>query len=107
MNPTAPLAGRREFLHWVEAGLGGAALALLMGRSAGAAGIPGEAQDPPPHHAPKAKRAIHLCLCGGFSQVDTFDYKPALIRLHGKSLASDQRPDVFFGKVGLLRRPDW
>jgi hypothetical protein len=72
-----------------------------------AAPVPGEAADPPPHHAPKANRAIHFFLCGGLSQVDSFDYKPALDRLHGKSLAADERPDVFFGQVGLLRKPDW
>ncbi|MDB4587437.1 DUF1501 domain-containing protein, partial [Akkermansiaceae bacterium] len=36
---------------------------------------------------PKAKRVIHLCLCGGVSQVDTFDYKPKLAEMHGKSLS--------------------
>jgi hypothetical protein len=41
------------------------------------------------------------------SQVDSFDYKPGLIARHGKSLESRERPDVFFGQVGLLRKPDW
>jgi hypothetical protein len=41
------------------------------------------------------------------SQVDTFDYKPGLLKAHGQSLQSSERPDVFFGKVGLLRQPDW
>jgi hypothetical protein len=41
------------------------------------------------------------------SQVDTFDYKPGLIRAHGQSLQSSERPDVFFGQVGRLRQPDW
>ncbi len=41
------------------------------------------------------------------SHVDTFDYKPELVRLHGKSLSTDEKPDVFFGQVGLLRAPDW
>src|SRR5204862_7652409 len=72
-----------------------------------AAPVPGEAADLPPHHLPKAKRAIHIFLCGGLSQVDSFDYKPELEKLHGKSLTADERPDVFFGQVGLLRRPDW
>src|SRR5207302_1519989 len=40
-------------------------------------------------------------------QVDTFDYKPALARLHGRSLNAAERPDVFFGQVGLLRQSDW
>lgn len=72
-----------------------------------AAPTPGQADDPPPHHPAKVKRAIHICACGGVSQVDTFDYKPELERLHGKSLVSEERPDVFFGKIGLLRKSDW
>jgi hypothetical protein len=100
---------RREFLSWVTQGLGGAAMASLMLRDGTlrAASIPGEARDLPPHHAPKAKRAIHICCCGAMSHLDTFDYKPELVRLHGKSLKTDERPDVFFGQVGLLRAPDW
>jgi len=50
---------------------------------------------------------IHITLCGGLSQVDTFDHKPDLERLHGMPLSSKERPDVFFGKVGLLRKSDW
>lgn len=103
------MLNRRGFLSWVNSGLGGAALAGLLSRDGlvhGAA-VPGEAGDPPPHHPPKARRALHICLCGGLSQVDSFDYKPTLERLHGRSLASSERPDVFFGQVGLLRQSDW
>ena len=60
-----------------------------------------------PHHPSKAKRVIHVVACGGVSQIDSFDYKPKLTKLHGKSLDSKERPDVFFGKVGLLRKNDW
>jgi hypothetical protein len=104
-----PLLTRRNLLSWPAFGLGGAALlSLLSGdQFLHAAPVPSEAADPPPHHPAKAKRAIHIFLCGGLSQVDSFDYKPELDRLHGKSLTADERPDVFFGQVGLLRRPDW
>jgi hypothetical protein len=103
------LLNRRELLSWPAYGLGGAALFWLLAETGlvhGAA-VRGDAADPPPHHPPRAKRAIHIFLCGGLSQVDSFDYKPELDRLHGKSLTADERPDVFFGQVGLLRRPDW
>lgn len=60
-----------------------------------------------PHHAPKAKRAIQISLVGGMSHIDSFDYKPALAKRHGKPLGGDAKPDVFFGQVGLLRKPDW
>ena len=38
-----------------------------------------------PHFEPKAKRVIFLCMRGGPSHVDTFDYKPALKEHEGKS----------------------
>ncbi len=100
---------RREFLSWVGNGLSSAAMASLMLRDSTlrAAPVPGESSPPCPHIAPKAIRAIHICLVGALSQVDSFDYKPGLIKAHGQSLQSDERPDVFFGQVGLLRQPDW
>jgi hypothetical protein len=98
---------RRSFLHWTAHGLGGVALAALLAQDGKLGAAPGEASDPPPHHPPKARRAIHICLCGALSQIDSFDYKPALARLHGRSLQSAERPDVFFGQVGLLRQSDW
>lgn len=100
---------RRRFLSWASRGLGSVALTglLLKDGVARAATGPGEAEDPPPHHPPRALRAIQICLCGAMSQVDTFDHKPALARYHGSPLPSDSRPDVFFGKVGLLRQSDW
>src|SRR4051794_34655329 len=99
---------RREFFSWARHGLGGAALASLMLRDGLLrADVPGEADPPCPHFAPKATRAVHICLVGALSQVDSFDYKPGLIAAHGKALHSGERPDVFFGQVGLLRKPDW
>ncbi|HEV3004152.1 MAG TPA: DUF1501 domain-containing protein [Pirellulales bacterium] len=99
---------RRDFLSWVRGGLGAAALyTLLAGRRAGAAGVPGEADDAPPHFAAQANRAIHIFLCGGLSHVDSFDYRPELANRHGQPLPSGEKPDVFFGQVGLLRANDW
>ncbi len=98
---------RRQFLHWTTHGLGGASLAALLAQDGKLDATPGEGSDAPPHHSPKARRAIHICLCGALSQVDSFDYKPELARLHGRSLQSSERPDVFFGQVGLLRQSDW
>ena len=39
-----------------------------------------------PHFAAKAKHIIHVYLNGGPSQVDTWDYKPALAKYDGKKL---------------------
>ncbi|NRA95438.1 MAG: DUF1501 domain-containing protein [Planctomycetes bacterium] len=60
---------------------------------AGAAGVvaglpPWATRNPPsvPHFAPRARRVVYLFQSGGPSQVDLFDYKPGLARLHGKDL---------------------
>ena len=103
-----PPCDRRDFLSFAVNGIGAVAAASLLGgkSNAAAASVPGEAGDPPPHHPPRALRVVHFVLCGGLSQVDSFDYKPALEQFHGKSLGGE-RPDVFFGQVGLLRKNDW
>jgi hypothetical protein len=44
----------------------------------------------PLHFAPKAKRVIFLCMAGGPSHLETFDYKPKLAELSGKPM-----PDSF------------
>lgn len=100
---------RRSFLDWARTGIGGTALLSLLMRDkvVDAAHVPSEAHDPPPHHSVQAKRVLQIVACGGVSQVDSFDYKPELEKHHGKPLVTEERPDVFFGKVGLLRQSDW
>ncbi len=44
-----------------------------------------------PHFAPKAKRVIFLHQSGGPSQLDTWDYKPQLEKLHGTELPDSVR----------------
>lgn len=101
MNETTSSLPRRDFLNWGVSGLGATALAALLQKDGAAADgtLPG--------FAAKAKRAIHICLIGGMSHVDSFDYKPELTKLHGKSLQTDEKPDIFFGKVGQLRKEDF
>src|SRR5262245_57520822 len=87
---------RRDFFHWSVSGLGSVAAASLLWRQGLLeAATPREEPAPgaplAPHHAPKAKRVIHLCLCGGLSHVDSFDYKPKLFQMHGKSLLSEEK----------------
>ncbi len=95
---------RRRFLETFSTGLGGIALASLLARESSAAPVPGEAADRPPHHPPKARRAIQIFLQGGLSQVDSFDYKPQLEKLHGKSVPGKEKPVAFMGHVGLLHK---
>ena len=95
---------RRSFLEFSSTGLASAAVLSLLGRESSAkAGT----RTSPFRVTAKAKRAIHICLVGGLSQVDSFDYKPELERLHGQSLSDDAKPQTFFGQTGLLRKSEW
>src|SRR5204862_3317795 len=84
MNPIDKrklLFTRRELLGRSSLGLGGAALASLLGRDLLAAGE-GERRLLP-HFAPKAKRVIYLFMNGAPTHVDLFDWKPKLKEMHG------------------------
>jgi hypothetical protein len=96
---------RRDLFHWGIQGLGATALLSMLKQD----GLVKAAQVQPDYftHEPIAKRAIHICLVGGMSHVDSYDYKPELQKMHGKSLKYDKKPDIFFGRVGLLRKNDW
>lgn len=81
---------RRNFLKGSFMGLGGLALGSLF--SCGSSGkTSGPAFDPrnplaarPPHFAPKARSVIYLHMAGAPSQLELFDYKPALAKLDGE-----------------------
>ena len=90
---------RRTFLGKAAYGLGGIALASLLNRAPAFAGGSAAASAQAralqttgrwngvvnPTHVPvRAKRVIHLCMAGGPSHLETFDYKPVLKELHGK-----------------------
>lgn len=102
---TAAQTSRRGFLDFTVGGLGGAALWTLMRADRSQAST--ATTTPGPHLAPKAKRAIHICLIGGLSQVDSFDYKPRLAQLHEKPIPGSVKPDTFFGSAGLMRQSEW
>jgi hypothetical protein len=84
---------RRDLLHRCGMGFGALALADLMGQAGLLAPAPAAAGSPldplapkKPHFPAKAKRVIHLFMNGGPSHVDTFDPKPKLTELAGKTL---------------------
>ena len=105
MNDLGTL-NRREFFNWGIRGIGATAFASLLARDTTArATALGQATFP--NFAPRAKRAIHISLVGGMSHIDSYDYKPGLDKAHGKPLGSSEKPDIFFGQVGLLRRSDF
>jgi hypothetical protein len=59
----------------------------------------------PTHHPAKAQRLILIFLSGGFSHVDTFDYKPALNRHHGQPVPSFGLRSEESANRPLLRSP--
>ena len=90
-----PLLSRRHFLGNTAGGIGGLALAWLMN----------EEQSRAATHIPaKAKRIVQIFSCGGVSHIDTFDYKPELAKLHGKTLEGKGENLGFFGQPGRVMK---
>src|SRR5258708_6931176 len=85
---SAPSPSRRDFLWHSGGGLGGIALAWLLGREGALAGTPTPRAglNGGLHHKARVRRIIQLFMNGGVSQMDTFDYKPELIKKHGEKV---------------------
>ncbi|HKS37356.1 MAG TPA: DUF1501 domain-containing protein [Verrucomicrobiae bacterium] len=103
----ARLVTRRWFFRQCGVGLGSVALASLLGaeKAVGAAAA-GAAIDPlaprRPHFKPKARRVIYLFMGGAPSQLDLFDYKPALAKFNGKPIPAE----VVMGQKYAFIKPD-
>lgn len=83
---------RREFLWQSGAGFGAVALSSLLGGNFFDKRAPGveperSASVKEPHFAARAKSVIFLFMYGGPSHIDTFDYKPNMVGMDGKSVA--------------------
>ena len=79
-----PSLNRRELLFHASSGLSGIALAQVLARDGLLAGSNRDDGLIGLHHPAKAKRVIQLFMNGGASQMDLFDYKPELEKLHGQ-----------------------
>jgi hypothetical protein len=82
---------RRRFLQSAGMGFGWLAAIDMLHRTGAAAEAGSTLAPKPPHFPPTAKRVISLFMQGGPSQVDTYDPKPLLAKLHG------QHPPESFG----------
>ncbi|MBY0507774.1 MAG: DUF1501 domain-containing protein [Bryobacteraceae bacterium] len=91
-------ASRRSVL----ASFGGLALSHLLTREAQAA-----THDPAPHHPAKAKRVVQLYMSGAASQIDTFDYKPELIKRNGRKFDPDGKVELFQSDPGPIMASPW
>ncbi|MEZ5355929.1 MAG: DUF1501 domain-containing protein [Bryobacteraceae bacterium] len=83
---------RRQFFSSGARGLGGIALASLVGGRASAnPTVEGGGLPSLPHFAPKAKRAIYLHMVGAPPQIDLLDYKPGMKDWYDKDLPDSIR----------------
>ena len=93
---------RRTFLSHGLAGLGATALNRLVAADSG------QLFNGPPA---KVKRVIHLCMAGGPSHLETFDYKPELAKLDGKAMPASftrgQQLAQLQGKDLKCMGPQW
>jgi len=101
---------RRDFLWHSGGGLGGIALAALLGEDRLLA------QDRPApnadlggglHHLAKAKRVVQFFMSGAASQCDTFDYKPLLIQRNGQPFNPGGRVELFQSSPGAVMQSPW
>jgi uncharacterized protein (DUF1501 family) len=108
------LLDRRRFLSDSATALGSVALASLLGDDGLlAASAPGTVIDPAnpyaprrPHFPAKAKNVVVIFCAGAVSQLETWDYKPELIRWDNQPLPGG--PAVTFqGPAGNLARPQY
>src|SRR3954471_21769248 len=97
---------RRRFLRCCAAGAAASSLSLQASLNLAAElGDAGPLAPQRTHHEPKAKRLIVVFLTGGFSHVDTFDYKPELAAKAGQLVSSNGLRDNETGKLPLLGSP--
>ncbi len=78
------LINRRLFLSQAGKGLGLMALGNLLNSESSLADVQGKLRFL--HIPPKAKRVIFLCMAGGPSHLESFDYKPELAKMDGKPM---------------------
>lgn len=100
-NDLAALS-RRRALQGMCLGFGGLAFNSLLSNTAAANPLAPR----PGHYRATAKRVIFLFMHGGPSHVDLFDYKPNLIKYHGKPLPFAERK-VQFAKRANILAPMW
>jgi hypothetical protein len=95
-------------------GLAGLALASLLadeGRAAEPIAPDWRADQPnaprKPHFEAKAKRVLVIFCSGALSHVDSWDYKPELIKQHDKPLPGGENLVTFQGENGNVVQPLW
>src|SRR3954470_20498970 len=101
---------RRSFLWHLGGGLGGVALAHLLGSQgllAADGATPKSKLNGGLHHRARARRVVQLFMSGAASQCDTFDYKPELIRRDGQRFDPGGRVELFQSSPGAFMKSPW
>jgi hypothetical protein len=104
------MTDRRSFLWQLGGGLGGIALAHLLGADrllAGDGPAPGADLNGGLHHRARATRVVQLFMSGAASQCDTFDYKPRLIAQHGRPFDPGGKVELFQSVPGAVMKSPW
>jgi hypothetical protein len=96
---------RREFLWQSGGGLGGLALAVMLGRERALAdaGLGGGKL----HHPAKAERVVQFFMAGAASHLDLFDYKPELVKRDGQPSDFGEPVEAFQNGLGPWKKPVW
>ena len=133
-HPLSPvgleLLDRRSFLRTTGSGLGAVALSCLLDQQGLLAAAPdsGAGADPadgnlrlatpirpaidprhplaarPPQFPAKARNVLVIYCSGACSQIDTFDYKPELVKRHGQPMPTKEKLITFQGEQGALTK---
>jgi hypothetical protein len=103
---------RRQFLWQSGGGLGGIALAYLLGQDGLLAADQPVAKERSDlngglHHKARARRVVQLFMSGAASQVDTFDYKPDLIKRDGQPFDPGGKVELFQSSPGPCMKSPW
>jgi hypothetical protein len=120
------LLNRRNFLGQTVSGLSSIALSAMLAEQhllaaekeprltvGGKAPIrpeidPGKPFAPRDTHFPAAAKNVLVIFCSGAcSHLDTFDYKPALVKMHGKPMPGGDKLVTFQGQQGNLTQSPW
>ncbi|MEW6157990.1 MAG: DUF1501 domain-containing protein [Verrucomicrobiota bacterium] len=111
------LLNRRDFLRFGGTGLSGVALLALLAEqkllsSEKSPVRPRWFPDHPyaprsPHFTPRAKNVLVIFCSGACSHLETWDYKPELVKRHGQAMPGMDKLVTFQGENGNLTRPLW
>ncbi|QDT30047.1 DUF1501 domain-containing protein [Gimesia panareensis] len=120
------LLNRRNFLGQTVSGLSSIALSAMLAEQhllaagseprltvGGKAPIrpeidPGKPFAPRDSHFPAAAKNVLVIFCSGAcSHLDTFDYKPSLVKMHGKPMPGGDKLVTFQGQQGNLTQSPW